>query len=195
MKRLFTATTLVALAGAAIGQPLFGQMGRMPMSASPTKPTSFQVTGAMTLPIFSYADFTSSIGWNAQGAIVVRRSAFNHFRLEGEYNSIGLENAGALTGGSEVYGGGIGGGRVLVRGHVQSEGYLVVGAYNHSGAVCVSVGTCVKDSEVQFGTKFGFNAVLGRGQGRVRPVFYFHWLTTYSQPYVNLIAIGGGLRF
>lgn len=155
----------------------------------PPRPVSFQITGAVTIPVFSYADFLTDFGWMAGGALVVRRGAFNAIRLDGEYNSTGYE-ASNLSGGAEVYGGGIGGGRVVMKGNVQSEGYIILGLYNHS--VCVGT-NCTPTSELQFGTKFGTNIVVGRG--RVRPVIDIHWLTTWSQPYANLIALGAGLRF
>ena len=188
MKSMRITAMVLALVGVAGGGSLQAQMQPMYRSA-PAKPTSLQISGGMIVPVFSYADITDDIGWQAQGAIVVRRGAFNHFRLEGEYNSVGLESG--LSGGSQVYGGGIGGGRVLVRGNVQQEGYLVLGLYEFDGSFR---GT--NYSELQFGTKVGFNVVAGgRSGSRVHPVIDFHWLTTWSQPYVNIIFIGGGLRF
>lgn len=205
MKQSRIRMTLAALAACAAAGPLFAQVpttmtppaGQAPppqtmAPMAPPKPLSFQVTGAMTIPVFSYADYLTDIGWQAQGALVMRRGTYNHLRLEGEYNSTGFENTGNLTGSAELYGGGIGGGRVLMRGKVQQEGYLVAGLYNHAFATC-ALNSCSEASELQFGTKVGFNAVIGRG--RVRPVIDFHWLTTWSEPYANLLAIGGGLRF
>jgi len=191
VKRTHIRMALTALATCAAAGPLLAQvpttMAPPPQTMAPMtpppKPTSFQITGAMTIPVFSYADFLTDIGWMAGGALVVRRGAFNSIRLDGEYNSTGYEGSN-LTGSAEVYGGGIGGGRVVMKGNVQSEGYIVLGLYNHSASSA---------SELQFGTKLGTNIVMGRG--RVRPVIDIHWLTTWSQPYANLIAIGAGLRF
>ena len=161
----------------------------MPMTPPP-RPLSFQVTGGMTIPAFAYADFVSDIGWNAQGALILRKGAFNSIRLEGEYNSVGMEyNSGT----SLVYGGGIGGGRVVMRGNVQQEGYLVLGGYQFDGQACTSNNTCVDYSEFQFGTKFGTNLVLGHGKAKF--VLDFHWLGTWSEPVVNMFVIGAGLRF
>src|SRR5262245_17922510 len=104
MMRVRLLGSLLALAAAA-GPLAAQQMGGMQgmQHSPPPKKSSFQVTGAMTIPVFSYADFTDDIGWNAQAVIAIRRGPYNHIRLEGEYNSVGLQNAGTLTGGAEVY--------------------------------------------------------------------------------------------
>jgi len=188
-----------SMRGAALALALVAGAGSLqaqmqPMQSSPPhKPTSLQITGGMIIPVFSYADFTTDIGWQAQAAIVVRRGAFNHIRLEGQYSDVGFESSG-ISGSSKVYGGGIGGGRVLTRGGVQQEGYLVLGAYEFDGAASIG-GTTTAHKELQFGTKVGVNAVVVGRNSRVQPVIDLHWLTTWSTPYVNIIFIGAGLRF
>jgi hypothetical protein len=184
--------TMLALALVGITATGSLQAQMQSMSYTPSKPTSLQITGGMIIPVFSYADFTTDIGWQAQAALVVRRGAFNHIRIEGQYSDVGFESSG-ISGSSKVYGGGIGGGRVLTRGNIQQEGYLVLGAYEFDGAATIG-GSTTAHKELQFGTKVGVNSVIGRG-GRVSPVIDIHWLTTWSSPYVNTIFIGGGLRF
>lgn len=159
--------------------------------APPGKPLSVRFMGAMTIPAFGYADYTSDVGWKGQAVLSLRRGSYNSVRLEGEYNTVGS----ALSSGGQfdVYGAGIGGARVVVKGKVEQEGYLVVGGYRWDGTRCPTVSTCNNYDEIQFGTKIGSNLVLGRGQGKL--MFDIHWLSTWSEPYVNMFAIGGGLRF
>jgi len=203
VKRIHIRMALAALATCASAGTLLAQVpvpntppqapaptqAPMPMTPPP-KPMSLQITGAMTIPAFGYADYTSDIGWNAQGALILRKGAFNSIRLEGEYNSVGAQY---VSGTSNVYGGGIGGGRVVVRGNMQQEGYLVLGGYEFDGQVCTSNNNCTSYSELQFGTKVGTNLVMGRGKAKF--VLDFHWLGTFSEPYVNMFVIGAGLRF
>jgi hypothetical protein len=193
-------TALVATAACAVTTSLLAQVPTtmappqaMAPMAPPPKRTSLQITGAMTIPAFGYADYTSDIGWNATATLVLRRSAFNSIRIEGAYNSVSAEFS---DGTFASYGGGIGGSRVVMRGSVQQEGYLILGAYNFDGQACTTVvntTTCADYSEVQFGTKVGATMVLGRG--KTHPVLDFHWFSTWSEPYVNLFSIGAGLRF
>jgi hypothetical protein len=201
VKRHAFRTTLAAALVAGAAGPLLAQVpvpNNPPPSAPPAqqpfapppKMKFFQVTGAMTIPVFSYADYLDDIGWAAQATFVLRRGPFNHIRIEGEYNSAAYESA--AEGGAELYGGGIGGGRVVVKGNVQSEGYGVIGLYQHDVSTCAGL-VCADVGELQFGLKVGGNIVMG--SGRVHPVLDIHWLSTFSQPYANLIVIGGGLRF
>jgi hypothetical protein len=189
----------LAAVAACAATPLLAQvpstMAPPPQAVAPVTPprknTSFQIGGAMTIPAFSYNDFLADIGWQAQAGLILRKGPFNHIRLEGEYNYTAFEQT-SLTGGAELYGGGIGGGRVLTKGNMQTETYLTVGGYEHKFAKCAG-STCTDYSEFQFGTKFGVDAVMGRG--KVRPVVDFHWLATWSAPYATLFTIGVGLRF
>jgi hypothetical protein len=176
------AVTMLALASAA--GTLRAQL------APPGKPLSVRFMALMTIPAFGYADYTSDIGWKGQAVVSLRKGSYNSVRLEGEYNTVGS----ALSSGGQfdVYGGGIGGARVFTKGKVEQEGYLVVGGYQWDGTRCATISTCDNYTEIQFGTKIGSSVVLGRGQGRV--MFDLHWLSTWSEPYVNMIAIGGGLR-
>lgn len=180
-RSVVTAVSLLAL----VAVPLCANAQMQP--APPPKPTSLQVTGGAMFPVFSYADYTAGTGWKGVAALVIRRNAFYSIRLEGEYNTVGGE--GSLSDATFlVYGGGIGGGRVVARGNVQQEGYFVAGAYEWDGQT--SLGDY---KELQFGTKLGTNAVFG--SGRAKFVLDFHWLYTWSEPYVNMLAITGGLRF
>jgi hypothetical protein len=178
-----TVSMLAALAGArALGAQL----------QSIEKPVRFQVTGGAMFPVFSYADYTSGTGWKAGTALIFRRGDYYHIRLEGEYNTVGSElNSGTF----ETYGAGLGGGRVVSRGKVRQEGYFVAGGYEWKGQLCTGIGggNCRDYSEWQFGTKIGANAIFGTGKAKF--VLDFHWLYTWSEPYVNLLAITGGLRF
>lgn len=159
--------------------------------APPGKPLSIRFLGAMTIPAFSYADYAADVGWKGVAVLSLRKGSYNSFRLEGEYNTVGTEFSGG--GQLDLYGGGVGAARVLTKGSVQQEGYLVLGGYQFDGQRCTAGGTCADLQEFQFGTKLGSSAVLGRGQGRF--MLDFHWLSTWSDPYVTIIAIGGGLRF
>ena len=198
MYRTHVRLALAAVAACA-ATPLLAQvpstMAPPPQAVAPVTPprknTSFQVGGAMTIPAFSYNNFLADIGWQAQAALIMRKGPFNHIRIEGEYNSTAYEAAN-LSGGAELYGGGIGGGRVITKGTTQTETYLVLGGYENVFATCTG-STCTDYSEFQFGTKFGIDAVMGRG--KVRPVVDFHVLATWSYPYATLFTFGLGLRF
>ena len=199
MYRTHLRIALAAVAACA-ASPLLAQvpstMATPPQAVAPTtpppKPASFQISGAMVLPAFSYNDWLASIGWQGQATLILRRSPYNHIRVEGEYNYTAYDaNVTNLTGGAELYGGGIGGGRIITKGTTVSESYLVLGGYENSFATCVA-NTCTKFSEFQFGTKVGVDVVMGRG--KVRPLLDFHWLATWSQPYASVFAIGLGLR-
>lgn len=183
MRNLSVVTAISMLAAVASPHALRAQMQPAPAP----KPLSVQITGGAMFPVFSYADYTAGTGWKAQAAFVLRRNAYYSIRLEGEYNSVGGEGS---TSNSTflVYGGGIGGGRVVAKGNVQQEGYFVAGAYEWDGAT-----TLGDYKELQFGTKLGTNAIFGSGKAKF--VLDFHWLYTWSEPYVNLLAITGGLRF
>jgi len=190
---------LIALAAMATwgASPLSAQTPT-PMAVPPAvepapKPLSFQATAAVTLPGFSYNDYLNTVGWQAQGALILRRGPFNNLRIEGEYNSTGYDgNLTILTGSATLYGGGVGGGRVFTRGNMQTEPYFVVGGYQNKFGSCVN-GTCSEISSFQFGTKLGVNAVLGHG--KAHPVLDFHWLGTWKKPYATIFAFGAGLRF
>lgn len=183
MRNLSTVTAIALLAAVASPCALRAQMQPAPAP----KPLSVQITGGAMFPVFSYADYTAGTGWKAQAAFVLRRNAYYSIRLEGEYNSVAGEGS-ASNSTFLVYGGGIGGGRVVARGNVQQEGYFVAGAYEWDGQT--SLGDY---KELQFGTKLGTNAVFGSGKAKF--VLDFHWLYTWSEPYTNLLAITGGLRF
>jgi hypothetical protein len=158
---------------------------------SSEKPSAFQVTGGAMFPVFSYADATKGTGWTAGAAFVLQRGYSYHVRLEGEYNTVGSEVG---SGKFDTYGGGVGGGRVFARSSsVRQEAYFVAGGYEFKGQVCTGGASCADHSELQFGTKVGGNAVFGHGKAKF--VLDFHWLYTWSQPYVNILAITGGLRF
>lgn len=188
MRYLSVVTTISTLASAAAALPLRAQMQPAPAP----KPLSVQITGGAMFPVFSYADYTAGTGWKAEAALVLRRNAYYSIRLEGEYNTVSGEgNSSNST--FNVFGGGLGGGRVVAKGNVQQEGYFVAGAYEWDGDVCTGGGSCTSYSEWQFGTKLGTNAIFG--SGRAKFVLDFHWLYTWSEPYVNLLAITGGLRF
>lgn len=183
MRLLSVVTTVSVLATAS---PLAAQMQPAPAP----KPLSVQITGGAMFPVFSYADYTAGTGWKAGAALVLRRNAYYSIRLEGEYNTVSGEGS-SSNATYNVMGGGIGGGRVVARGNVQQEGYFVAGAYQWDGESCGV--TCVDYSEWQFGTKLGTNAIFGSGKAKF--VLDFHWLYTWSEPYVNFLALTGGLRF
>ena len=67
--------------------------------------------------------------------------------------------------------------------HVRIEGL-------YNSEVVTAGGTA---SELQFGTKIGFDVVMGRG--KVQPVFNAYWLFTWGSPYISLVPITIGLRF
>jgi hypothetical protein len=184
MRHLSVVTAVSAFVLAA-AVPLSTQAQMAP--AAPSKPTSLQITGGAMFPVFSYADYTAGTGWKGVAALVIRRNAYYSIRLEGEYNTVGGEGS-SSDATFLVYGGGIGGGRVVARGNVLQEGYFVAGAYEWDGQT--SVGDY---KELQFGTKIGTNAVFGSGKAKF--VLDFHWLYTWSEPYTNMLAITAGLRF
>jgi len=187
MRRLSFVAALLLAPAAAAAQDMYGTG----MTSSTPKKTSFQVTGGIMFPAFSgYPNYVDDIGWNAGAAFILTPRRGTHVRLEGEYNSIGSE-IGSTT--ASVYGGGIGGGRAITSGGSTTEGYFVAGLYNAEVCLQNLTGGCDISSELQFGTKIGFGAVVGRG--KVRPVFSMYWLYTWSSPYVSIIPITVGLRF
>ena len=187
MRLLSVVSTISILTAVAGPQALRAQMQPAPAP----KPMSVQITGGAMFPVFSYADYTAGTGWKAQAALVLRRNAYYSIRLEGEYNTVGGEgNSSNAT--FNVYGGGLGGGRVVAKGNVQQEGYFVAGAYEWDGEFCTGLG-CTSYKELQFGTKIGTNAIFGSGKAKF--VLDFHWLYTWSEPYTNFLALTGGLRF
>jgi hypothetical protein len=188
MRNLSVVTAISMLAVVASPLALPAQM----QPAPPPKPLSIQVTGGAMFPVFGYADYTAGTGWKAQAALVLRRNAYYNIRLEGEYNTVGGEGS-SSNATFNVLGFGLGGGRVVAKGKVQQEGYFVVGGYEWDGEICTGGGSCTNYSEWQFGTKVGTNAVFGSGKAKF--VLDFHWLYTWSEPYTNLLAITGGLRF
>ena len=187
MRNCFVVTAVAVLVAVTAPSALRAQL------QSTEKPVALQVTGGAMFPVFNYADYTKGTGWKAGGALVVRRGDYYHIRLEGEYNSVGSDLSSGGT--FEAYGAGIGGGRVVSRGTAKQEGYFVAGGYQWKGQLCTGIGggNCSDYSEWQFGTKVGANAIFGRGKAKF--VLDFHWLYTWSEPYVNLLAITGGLRF
>ena len=187
MRNLSAVTAIALLAAVASPNALRAQMQPAPAP----KPLSFQITGGAMFPVFSFADYTAGTGWKAQGTLVLRRNAYFSLRLEGEYNTVGGEGS-SSNATYNVFGGGLGGGRVVAKGNVQQEGYFVAGAYEWDGEACVG-STCADYSEWQFGTKLGTNAIFGTG--RAKFVLDFHWLYTWSEPYTNILALTGGLRF
>jgi hypothetical protein len=184
----------IALAALAVVSAAGSLRAQVPYSlpAATPKPLSVRFLGAMTVPAFSYADHTADVGWKAEAVVNLRKGSYNSIRLEGEYNTVGSELSGS-SGQFNAYGAGIGAGRVLAKGTVEQEGYFVVGGYEYDGLTCPTSSTCRDFSELQFGTKVGTDVVVGRGQGRF--LLDLHWLSTWSQPYVSMFAIGGGLRF
>ena len=188
MRRLTLVAAISLLPTVVAAQDMFN--GMQPTYEEPKR--SFQVWGGMMIPAFNYSTYVDDIGWNAGAAFIIKPQRYFHVRLEGEYNSIGFQ--GSIPGSATNYGGGIGGGRSLSNGRgMTTEGYLVAGLYNTDVCVPNLTGSCNTKSELQFGTKIGFNAVVGRG--RVRPVFNMYWLYTWGSPYVSFIPITVGLRF
>lgn len=187
-KSCLVAALLLLPAGAYAQQPM--GMGMQPVQQ--VKKTEFQVTGGIMIPASGYASRVDDIGWNAGAAFILHPNNYVGIRLEGEYNSAGFEDP--ITGNATVYGGGIGGGKSFTSRGVTSEGYFVAGLYNAKACVTpLGGGNQQCGSELQFGTKLGFN--VAAGHGRVRPVFNIYWLYTWSSPYVSIIPITIGLRF
>lgn len=181
MRLLVLATVLSLAPAVSTAQAVYG--GGFPEE----KTKAFQITGGMMIPFLNYSNRVDDIGWNAGAAFILKPRPGFHVRIEGEYNSVGFE--GNATGSANNYGGGIGGGRTFVSSRsTVSEGYLVAGLYNSE--VVTAGGTA---SELQFGTKIGFDVVMGRG--KVQPVFNAYWLFTWGSPYISLVPITIGLRF
>ena len=185
--RLLVLATVMSLAPAvSTAQAVYG--GGFPEE----KKSGFQITGGMMIPFLNYSNRVDDIGWNAGAAFILKPRPGFHVRIEGEYNEVGFE--GNSSSKAANYGGGIGGGRTFVSSRsTLSEGYLVAGLYNSEVCIANISGGCDTQGELQFGTKIGFDVVMGHG--RIQPVFNAYWLFTWGSPYISLVPITIGLRF
>jgi len=186
MRLLLLASVLSLTPSISAAQAVYGQ------GYPQTKSKAFQISGGMMIPFLNYANRVDDIGWNAGAAFILNPRPGFHLRIEGEYSEVGFE--GNSTSKAANYGGGIGGGRTFMSSRsTLTEGYFVAGLYNSEVCVANISGGCDTQGELQFGSKIGFDVVMG--SGRIRPVFNAYWLFTWGSPYISLVPITIGLRF